>query len=99
MFIKNRFSDRIKTKHMHTDCIEIRYDTIHIEFSISNFLTIRNISNFLYRILTRYNVQFRILYIEFQYSQKRVKSLKLKGEGETANKERDKRDERDGKKL
>jgi hypothetical protein len=57
---------------MHIDCIEIRYDTIHIEFSISNFITIRYVSNFLYRISTRNKVQFRIGYIELRYSQKRV---------------------------
>ncbi len=57
---------------MHIDCIEIRYDTIHIEFSISNFITIRYVSNFLYRISTQNKVQFRIVYIELRYRQKRV---------------------------
>ncbi len=54
---------------MHIDCIEIRYDTIHIEFSISNFITIRYVSNSLYQISTRNNVQF---WVELRYSQKRV---------------------------
>jgi hypothetical protein len=66
---------------MHIDCIKIRYNTIHIEFSISNFITIRYVSNFItiryvsnfiYRILTRNKVQFRIVYIKLRYSQKRM---------------------------
>jgi hypothetical protein len=36
----------VPTKHLHVDRIKIRYDTIHIEFSISNFITIRYVSNF-----------------------------------------------------
>jgi len=38
------------SKYLHIDRIKIRYNTICIEFSISNLNTIRCISNFLYRI-------------------------------------------------
>ncbi len=57
-FLKS--SPHMHTKYMHIDHIEIRYDTIQIEFSISNFDTIRYVSNFQYRILQRYNLPYRI---------------------------------------
>jgi hypothetical protein len=56
---------------MHIDHFEIRYDTIGSKISVSNFDTIQYVSNFQYRISTRYKIMFRISYIEYRKDRER----------------------------